>query len=95
LGLAAGLLARIGIIGPAMLALLGIRDWRFLAPVRLGEVIQVRATATQARPSAGKPDRGIVTLGVEVRRADAVIAQRGELVVLVARQPGSAAAPPG
>jgi acyl dehydratase len=95
LGLAVGLLARGGLVGPAILALLGVRDWRFLAPVRLGEVIHAQATIAEARPSAGQPDRGIVTLGVELRRADAVVAQRGAVVLLVARQPGREAAPPG
>jgi acyl dehydratase len=86
LGLAAGLLARIGLLAPSVLALLGVRDWRFVAPVPLGETVRARAVVRAARPSADQPDRGVVTLEVELVRADEVVAQRGELTLLVRRR---------
>jgi acyl dehydratase len=85
LSVAAGQLHRLGIIGRGVVALLGVRDWAFLAPVRLGETVVAAATVREARPSQRRPDRGIVTLAVELRRGDSVVAQRGEVTLLVHR----------
>lgn len=85
LGLAFGLLARGGIFEPTVVALLGVREWRFSAPVRLGETVRARASVRDTWPSASRPDCGIVTLGVEVVRDDDVVAQQGELSLLVRR----------
>lgn len=87
LGLAFGLLARGGIFEPTVVALLGVREWRFSAPVRLGETVRARASVRDTRPSASRPTCGIVTLGVEVVRDDDVVAQQGELSLLVRRAP--------
>ena len=38
----------------------GIEDWRFALPVRPGDTLRYRAKVLEARPSASKPDRGIV-----------------------------------
>ena len=88
LGLAAGLLARVGLVSPNILALLGVEEWRFLEPVRLGETVRARATVRAARPSRSQPDRGIVTVEVELARGDEVVAQRGGLTLLVRRRDG-------
>jgi acyl dehydratase len=87
LGLAFGLLARGGVFEPGLLALLGVEEYRFAAPVRLGETVTARGVVQAARPSGGRPDRGVVTLAVELARGDGVVAQRGRLVLLVARRP--------
>jgi acyl dehydratase len=38
----------------------GIDEWRFAQPVRPGDELRFRAAVLEARPSASKPDRGIV-----------------------------------
>jgi acyl dehydratase len=38
----------------------GIEDWRFVLPVRPGDTLRYRGTVLESRPSASKPDRGIV-----------------------------------
>ena len=38
----------------------GIEEWRFALPVRPGDTLRYRATVLEARPSASKPDRGII-----------------------------------
>jgi acyl dehydratase len=38
----------------------GIEDWRFALPVRPGDTLRYRAKVLEARPSASRPDRGIV-----------------------------------
>lgn len=56
----------------ASLASPGIDELRWTAPVRPGDTLRVRATVVSARVSAGKPDRGIVTTGIEVLNQDDV-----------------------
>ena len=38
----------------------GIEDWKLALPVRPGDTLRYRAKVLEARPSASKPDRGIV-----------------------------------
>ena len=38
----------------------GIEDWRLPLPVRPGDKLRYRGTVLESRPSASKPDRGIV-----------------------------------
>ena len=38
----------------------GIEEWRFTLPVRPGDTLHYRGTVIESRPSASKPDRGIV-----------------------------------
>jgi acyl dehydratase len=44
----------------------GIEEIRFLKPVRPGDTLRFRSTATEARPSRTKPNRGTVTFTWEV-----------------------------
>ena len=48
----------------AVLTSPGVDELRWLAPVRVGDVISGEATVEQARLSVSKPDRGILTTGV-------------------------------
>ena len=52
----------------------GIEEIRFLKPVRPGDTLRFRSTATDARPSKTKPNRGTVTFAWEVvNQADEVV----------------------
>ena len=44
----------------------GVDELRWLRPVRPGDTLSIRVTVVEARPSASKPDRGIVRSAVEV-----------------------------
>ena len=59
----------------ASLASPGVDEIRWPNPVRPGDVLKIRVTILEARPSRSKPDRGIVRANVEV------INQRDELVL--------------
>ena len=61
----------------ASLASPGVDELRWTQPVRPGDALSVRATVLEARPSASKPDRGLVRTLFEVRN------QRGEMVMTV------------
>ena len=53
----------------------GIDEWRFAAPVRPGDTLRYRATVLESRPSASRPDRGIVKFRWEL------LNQRDEVAV--------------
>ena len=77
----AGLMMRLAVDGylsdVASLASPGVDELRWTQPVRPGDVLSVRATVLEARPSTSKPDRGLVRTLFEVRN------QRGEIVMTV------------
>jgi acyl dehydratase len=77
----AGLMMRLAVDGylsrVASLASPGVDELRWTKPVRPGDALTVRATVLEARPSASKPDRGLVRTLFEVRN------QRGEVVMTV------------
>ena len=53
----------------------GIDELRWIRPVRPGDLLTLRATVRNARPSRSKPDRGLVTTGVEL------VNQSGDVVL--------------
>jgi acyl dehydratase len=55
----------------------GVDEVRWLLPVRPGDTLSLRVTVVEARRSRSKPDRGIVSSGVEV------LNQRGDVVMTV------------
>lgn len=55
----------------------GIEEWRFALPVRPGDTLRFRSTVLESRPSASKPDRGIVKFRWEL------LNQRDEVAVLM------------
>ena len=59
----------------ASLASPGIDELRWLKPVRPGDTLSIRVTVLKAAPSKSKPDRGVVTSGIEV------LDQAGETVM--------------
>ncbi len=55
----------------------GVDEIRWLKPVRAGDTLTVSTTATEAKPSASKPDRGVIA--TEWRAVN----QHGDLVATV------------
>jgi acyl dehydratase len=55
----------------------GIEEWRFALPVRPGDTLRFRSTVLESRPSASRPDRGIVKFRWEL------LNQRDEVAVLM------------
>ncbi|MGD9941615.1 MAG: MaoC/PaaZ C-terminal domain-containing protein [Burkholderiaceae bacterium] len=88
--IAAGLLCQLGINDGTIVAMLGVDEWRAVAPVKHGDTIHVVATVIELKPTS-KGGRGAVTFAREIFN------QRGETVqtVLVRSlylcSPGSAA----
>ena len=61
-------------------------SWEFTGPIFLGDTIQVRMRVTEKRASRSKPDRGVVTLGLEVVNQRGEVVQKGENRLMVERQ---------
>jgi acyl dehydratase len=63
------------LLGPSSMGSPGVDKLRWHAPVRAGDQLRLRLTATETRASESKPDRGIVRLKQEL------INQRDEVVM--------------
>lgn len=70
----------------------GLDELRWLRPVRPGDILSVRVTIEDARPSTSKPDRGVVRSLIEVfnQQGEPVMTMRA--VNMIARAPETTAA---
>ncbi|SER13825.1 MaoC/PaaZ C-terminal domain-containing protein [Arthrobacter sp. OV608] len=87
LSIAFGLEMALGWKNGSAIAFLGINNWNLCAPIRIGDTISVREEVIGIKPSASKPDRGIVTTRVQILNQDGVICQEGDWIVLLSRRP--------
>lgn len=87
LGIGHALMIRLGILEGTAVALLGLEDWRFTAPVFFGDTLHAEFEVCERRPSTSRPDRGIVTFGCAYINQDGVVVQSGRQVSLVLRRP--------
>jgi acyl dehydratase len=62
-------------------------DRSFTGPTYVGDTISALWRVVEVRPSKSRPDSGVVTLDVEVRKSSGAVVQRGRDVDLVARRP--------
>ena len=83
-GMAFGLASRAGLMDGTVLGLLDIA-WKFMQPVRPGDTISVVVTVVDKRLTK-KPDRGVVTLQLDVLNQRGEVAQVGTAKVLVRRR---------
>lgn len=83
-GMAFGLASRAGLMDGTVLGLLDIA-WKFMAPVRPGDTISAVVTVLDKRPTK-KPDRGVVTLQLDVLNQRGETVQVGTAKVLVRRK---------
>jgi acyl dehydratase len=83
--IATGLINRLGLTSGTLVALAGL-SWRFAKPLYPGATVHVDLKVNSVRATR-RADRGIVVL--EAALADeAAVYQRGELTMLMRRQPG-------
>ncbi|WP_448612763.1 MaoC/PaaZ C-terminal domain-containing protein [Modestobacter sp. URMC 112] len=87
LSVAMGLASRIGVFESCSVALLGIDDWRFRRPLRIGDTVRCRVeilgTRLTSRGDAGVLQRRFTLLDQEER-----VVQDGEVPLLVSLRPG-------
>jgi 3-hydroxybutyryl-CoA dehydratase len=69
-------------VGPALIAFLEIRSWRFVAPVLIGDTVRTRTVVSDLH-LARSGDRGVVVQAVEVRNQRDELVQLGEMTNLL------------
>lgn len=86
LSVAMGLASRLGIFEACSVALLGIDDWRFRAPVLAGDTVRCRVTIASTRLTSSG-ETGVLERRFELLRSDGVVVQDGSIGLLVAVRP--------
>ena len=86
-GMAFGLGSRADLMDGTVLALLEI-GWKFVKPVRPGDTISAVFTVLEKRPTR-TPDRGVVTMQIDVLNQHGDIAQTGTAKALIRRKNAS------
>ena len=84
--------ARTGELREIAIAFLGISDWKFLAPIFIGDTIFVNYRIGELRNSKSRPTQAIATFDVEVVNQDGAVLQRGPKALLVSKTPLQAVA---
>lgn len=65
-------------------------SWDFVGPIFIGDTVTARLRVAEKRASQSKPDRGVITLELELRNQQGKIVQKGKNVLLVACKTGEA-----
>jgi len=79
--------ARTGELRPTVIAFLGISDWRFVAPIFVGDTLFVNYVITDMRDSSSRPTQAIVTFDVEVVDQGGRLLQKGKKAILASKVP--------
>lgn len=88
-----GLSARMGDFDGTAIAALGVEEWRFLAPIFIGDTVRLRTTVRDTKVTS-KPDRGIVTRFMELVNQNDVVVQHGVMKTMVYTRAGLSAQAP-
>jgi acyl dehydratase len=85
LGLAVlqGLFFRTGYLDDSAIAFLEMENWKFGAPIMIGDTISVKIKVVEKRNSKKKPDRGIVKFFLEIINQDGATLQSGYETFLI------------
>lgn len=84
--------ARTGELRETAVAFLGITDWKFVAPIFVGDTIFVNYRIAELRDSKSRPTQAIAVFDVEVVNQDEQTVQQGRKALLVSKVPLPAAA---
>jgi acyl dehydratase len=58
--------------------------WQFLAPVRLGDTLEVRYRPLALRRTRSQPERGVATFGLQLVNQHEEVVQQGEVDMMLA-----------
>jgi acyl dehydratase len=82
LSIMTGLLDRTGLFSGSAIAMLGIREWQFVAPIFIGDTVRFKLTiADVRRVSSG--DRGIVQRFFELLNQRDEVVQKGYIDIMI------------
>jgi acyl dehydratase len=71
----------------ALIAFLGIEDWRFQRPVFIGDTVHGEMTLIELRATS-KPERSVLRVEVEIVNQDATPVQRGTWSMMILHRDG-------
>jgi acyl dehydratase len=83
LSVALGLASRLGIFEDSSIALLGIDEWRFRAPVFIGDTVHVTVEITGTRLTS-RGDSGVLSRRFSLINQAGTVVQSGDIGLLVA-----------
>ena len=84
--IATGLLVRLNILEGTILAFFGIENWRFKAPIMIGDTIHCIARVAETKET-GKRDRGLVMIDLDVINQRDESTMGGRLLIMMKRRP--------
>ena len=64
-------------------------SWDFVGPIFVGDTVTAALRVADKRESKSKPDRGVVTLELELRNQQGAVVQRGVNRLMVERRGGA------
>lgn len=82
---AMGLVARTGVFEGSSVALLGVDDWRFHAPIRVGDTLHVRVEIVGVRTTSS--GQGVLDRAFSVLNQHGDLVQSGRIGLMVAPRP--------
>jgi acyl dehydratase len=83
LAISHGLLFRLGLLEGTALAFLAVEEWRFKAPIFIGDTIVAKFKVLANKPSSKDPQRGALRLLTQVVKQDGTIAQEGVQTIMM------------
>ncbi|MBS4224189.1 MaoC/PaaZ C-terminal domain-containing protein [Lederbergia citrea] len=81
-----GLMFRLGIFDGTGIALLGVDQWEFTAPIYLGDTIHAEVEVQEMIESKSKPDRGVIRFFIRLVNQEGVITQKGIQTLMIKRK---------
>jgi acyl dehydratase len=84
--MATGLLVRLNIFEGTIVAFYGIDEWRFRAPIKIGETIHAIGKVREKRESK-KEAQGLITFTVDVLNQEGTSVMGGMVKVIVKKRP--------
>jgi acyl dehydratase len=76
------------VLGAASMGSPGLDELRWPAPVRPGDTLTLQVEVLAMRPSASKPDRGIIQMAHQMVNQDDVVVIRSIANMMIARRAG-------
>jgi acyl dehydratase len=86
LSIASGLAWRTGILDGTVIAFREVKEWKFVKPVFIGDVIYAELVTTETK-SIPRIGAGTVTIELEVKNHNDEVCHRGTWVVLIMNKP--------
>ncbi|MGZ8799437.1 MAG: MaoC/PaaZ C-terminal domain-containing protein [Aeromicrobium sp.] len=87
MSVAMGLVSRLGLFEGSSIALLGVDDWTFAGPIRVGDTLTCELEITGGHLTS-RGDAGVLDRRFSLRNQDGAEVQSGRIDLMVAVRPG-------